>query len=138
MGQPHLQEYAEEVARVGVGAVRRGPRARFQVRLHGDHSRRVLQVPLPPHQLPGPRPRPRLGKPPFFAPFTGRGTRPRHPRPPAPSRPSDAAQASASRIKNARQRRGKGRSYTCHKKESLFTAPASMYCFLCLEIHYHP
>ena len=77
------------------------------------------------------------GKPPFFAPFTGRGTRPPRPRPPAPSRPTDVAQASASRIKNARQRRGKGRSYTCHKKGSLFTAP-SMYCFLCLEIDYHP
>ncbi|XBI28371.1 hypothetical protein VPH35_052612 [Triticum aestivum] len=58
-----------------------------------------------------------------------RGTRARRPRPPAPSQPSDAAQASASRIKNARQQRGKGRSYTCHKKGNLFTAP-SMYCFL--------
>ena len=76
---------------------------------------------------------------PFHRPQTTRcrGTRPRRPRPPAPSRPSDAAQASASRIKNARQWRGKGRSYTCHKKGSLFTAP-SMYCFLCLEIDYHP
>ena len=29
--QPQLQEYADEVAPVGVGAVQRGPRARFQV-----------------------------------------------------------------------------------------------------------
>ena len=70
-------------------------------------------------------------------PMRCRGTRPRRPRPPASSRPSDVAQASASRIKNARQWRGKGRSYTCHKKGCLFTAP-SMYCFLCLEIDYYP
>jgi len=63
------------VARVGVGAVRRGPRARFQVCLRAGHPCRVFQVPLSPHQLPGPRPRPRPGKTPFFAPFTDRDQR---------------------------------------------------------------
>uniref|UniRef100_M8CC43 Uncharacterized protein n=1 Tax=Aegilops tauschii TaxID=37682 RepID=M8CC43_AEGTA len=35
--KPQFQEYAEEVARVGIGAVRRTPRARFQVRLRTGH-----------------------------------------------------------------------------------------------------
>jgi len=36
--QPQLQEYADEVAPVGVGAVQRGPRARFQVHVQCTSS----------------------------------------------------------------------------------------------------
>ena len=66
-----------------------------------------------------------------------RGIRRRRPRPPAPSRPSDVAQESVSRIKNARQRRGKGRSYTCHKKGSYLQLPRCIVSFVWRLITIH-